>query len=476
MRVELRITSGSRDGQRELFEKSVVTIGRHPMNDFRFHPELDPDVSSRHAELRVVESRVTIHDLNSTNGTFVNGRRVAGERALADGDLIAFGAEGPKVEVHLVSSLAEPAATRFGKASPPGGQAPVGAGAAVPPRRDTTARIAEAVAAQTGKLRTMVIALGVVVVIGVGGTWWWGERATARAQAQIDALLRRNDSLSLTLARTMSSLKGQVAGLDAALAMSKSEGDRLRAQMRAELEKGGNADVETISAQLSAAEGRSRSLLSAASVNYRQIFAQNSPAMVFIAVDFGDGDFVSGSGFNVSPSGLVVTNRHVVQDAQGRAARRVMVAFDNTTAAWKPAHVIKVSPTDELAFIKIDEPGRYAVVLGIQRNAGVEVGAPAAIIGYPLGTGTAGMGGDINKLRPTATLGVATVSKVLEGTLQLDAYAAEGSSGSPIFDQNGLVIGVLYGGAKESGGRIVYAVPSARLAAQMPSEGAGVVR
>ena len=60
--------------------------------------------------------------------------------------------------------------------------------------------------------------------------------------------------------------------------------------------------------------------------------------------------------------------------------------------------------------------------------------------------------------------------------LQFDAFAAEGSSGSPIFDSRGFVIAVLYGGAAESGGRIIYAVPARKLADQMPSEAQGIIR
>ena len=54
--------------------------------------------------------------------------------------------------------------------------------------------------------------------------------------------------------------------------------------------------------------------------------------------------------------------------------------------------------------------------------------------------------------------------------------AAQGSSGSAVFDKRGFVIGVLFGGAAGSNGRIIYAVPSSRLVAQMPSEGAGIVK
>ena len=71
---------------------------------------------------------------------------------------------------------------------------------------------------------------------------------------------------------------------------------------------------------------------------------------------------------------------------------------------------------------------------------------------------------------------VGTASKVLGDTLQLDVYAAQGSSGSPVFNTQGMVVGVLFGSPTESNGRIIYAVPSSKLAAQMPGEGAGVVK
>jgi S1-C subfamily serine protease len=68
------------------------------------------------------------------------------------------------------------------------------------------------------------------------------------------------------------------------------------------------------------------------------------------------------------------------------------------------------------------------------------------------------------------------VSKLLADTLQFDAFAAPGSSGSAVFDARGFVVGVLFGGQTESNGRIVYAVPSDKLAAQMPAEGTAIVR
>mgnify|MGYP003704695903 CR=1 FL=1 len=83
-----------------------------------------------------------------------------------------------------------------------------------------------------------------------------------------------------------------------------------------------------------AAESRQRQIVSAAQLDYQAIAAKSSPAVVFIAVQLPSGKKVSGSGFNVLPSGLVVTNKHVVQDETGGAAVRIAVEFDKTKAAF----------------------------------------------------------------------------------------------------------------------------------------------
>lgn len=64
-----------------------LTVGRDPENDLVLD---DRRVSRRHAEIRLRLGRYTLYDLQSTNGTFVNGRRVA-EVALSDGDRVQIG-------------------------------------------------------------------------------------------------------------------------------------------------------------------------------------------------------------------------------------------------------------------------------------------------------------------------------------------------------------------------------------------------
>ena len=68
--------------------RAVVTIGRLPESTISLN---DTNVSRRHAEIRPVGSGYAAVDLNSTNGTKVNGLRIDGERMLNDGDIVSVG-------------------------------------------------------------------------------------------------------------------------------------------------------------------------------------------------------------------------------------------------------------------------------------------------------------------------------------------------------------------------------------------------
>jgi hypothetical protein len=75
------------DDQRTVIDGPVVQIGRAPGCDIVLD---DRNVSRRHAEIRRRGPVVVLVDLDSTNGTIVNGRRVR-EHPLADGDRITLG-------------------------------------------------------------------------------------------------------------------------------------------------------------------------------------------------------------------------------------------------------------------------------------------------------------------------------------------------------------------------------------------------
>lgn len=73
---------------RELPVEDGMTIGRTDGDVLL----ADPQVSRRHAIVRVVDSRPVLEDLGSTNGTYVNEERIEGRRDLEVGDMIRFGA------------------------------------------------------------------------------------------------------------------------------------------------------------------------------------------------------------------------------------------------------------------------------------------------------------------------------------------------------------------------------------------------
>jgi S1-C subfamily serine protease len=512
--IELRVLSGARAGQHERFGKSVIAIGRHPLSDLRFDLEADRDVSSRHAEIRVVTGRVLLRDSGSTNGTFVNGRRLEGEWELREGDVVSFGELGPRVEFRLAGhdAAAVPLSalgSRLSAGASGGDGAPEASSRSVAestrppaagtrpraesrsaaertrpplagtrpsaessirttkPRPTTGERIAVAVREHTRALRRTLYALALLVVAGIGGAWWMGQREASAREAQLDELLRRNASLAMAYEQELQRVSGTVSGLDSALARARDETQELRAQLergrRGQPEAG---DVRLLSDRLVRAETRHRNLLSAATFDASAVAEENGRAVAMLAVEMPDGKAYSGTAFGVTRGGLLVTNRHLVEDHQSRPVRRLSVIYADTRQ-WLPARVVRSSETDDLAFVQVEVEGDYPAVKGIAEGAPA-VGQPVALIGYPLGTATAGMTGDVSRITARATLGVGTVSKRLADVTQIDAFAGEGSSGSPVFDASGRVVGVVYGGATESGGRIVYAVPASRLAAQIP--------
>ena len=104
--MPLALVSPSGDRRFVLPEGSTLVLGRDTTSDL---PILDPGVSRRHAEVRVVGARVAIADLSSRNGTWLNGKRVHLAEA-AVGDLISFG----PVELGVV----EEAAPRVSETAP----------------------------------------------------------------------------------------------------------------------------------------------------------------------------------------------------------------------------------------------------------------------------------------------------------------------------------------------------------------------
>ncbi|MGH1342007.1 MAG: sigma 54-interacting transcriptional regulator [Nannocystales bacterium] len=95
-RVMLRVTDGPDKGSQLTVARSRITIGRSAVNDLALS---DTSVSGTHAELIIGEDGVHVHDLDSTNGTFIGSVRVR-EAWIEPGSMLKVG----KTEVELLSA------------------------------------------------------------------------------------------------------------------------------------------------------------------------------------------------------------------------------------------------------------------------------------------------------------------------------------------------------------------------------------
>jgi len=92
--VQLVHIQGPLKGEIQEFSEPVISVGRHPSSHVQFPKDMTL-ISRKHAEIVREGNRQKLVD-HSTNGTFVNGKKVQ-ERYLKDGDVVTFAEGGPKV-------------------------------------------------------------------------------------------------------------------------------------------------------------------------------------------------------------------------------------------------------------------------------------------------------------------------------------------------------------------------------------------
>jgi S1-C subfamily serine protease len=156
-----------------------------------------------------------------------------------------------------------------------------------------------------------------------------------------------------------------------------------------------------------------------------------------------------GTGFILDKEGHILTNFHVVRDAQ-----KVEVTLSNRKK-YK-ADVIGRDPAHDLAVVKITAAGLTPAVLGDSRS--LLVGQKVFAIGNPFGLNGTMTRGIISSIRPVETPNGPSI----DDAIQTDAAINPGNSGGPLLNSRAEVIGInsmiVTGGSEQSSG-VGFAIP-----------------
>lgn len=170
------------------------------------------------------------------------------------------------------------------------------------------------------------------------------------------------------------------------------------------------------------------------------LYQRTNPAVVYIQTLANEETLVplaSGSGFVMDTDGHIVTNSHVVEDADV-----VQVTFSDGTVA--EAQILGQDSYADLAVIEVEVPSELLVPLELGDSSSLRVGQRVIAIGNPFGlegTMTVGIVSALGRSLPSRVLADGGSFSNPE-IIQTDAAINPGNSGGPLLDIWGRVIGV----------------------------------
>ncbi len=199
------------------------------------------------------------------------------------------------------------------------------------------------------------------------------------------------------------------------------------------------SNVEALPRTTATDAQRDAALSTDESINVR-IYRQASAAVANILTKATEYDFFmdpvpvegAGSGFVIDPRGYILTNFHVVQEAQ--SIEVVLGDQSKYVAKFNGAY-----QRNDVALIKIDPKGKKLVALPLGDSSALQVGQKVLAIGNPFGFQSTLTTGIVSALGRTVQTSQTTF---IDEAIQTDAAINRGNSGGPLINSHGEVIGV----------------------------------
>ena len=415
--------SGSKRGKTESFTDSKIGIGTDSSSNLRFNLLTDKNTSPLHAEINLKECDYILKDLGSSKGTFVNNRLI-NEVVIHDGDLVEFGDNGPRVrfrtkieEGDVCKPFREMLADSMDLAREPHKG-----------RKLITATsflknlLTEAFTQSSFRFKLVTLLIFFLTTVGTGTLFYTIYSSLTETTKRVELLefesaigekIIKDFSKGICLIQCSFSLVDEVSG------------EPLKAW------------------------------------NSGRLLTNN----------------LTGTGFIISNSGKVLTNRHIVEPGWNQTANfiptepglkpriEVLRAFFPNVKEPVLLKLEKISEVADVALLSFEPEGMDISVLELDLSGMDAIeGEPVVLLGYPAGMNALfaktdpDIAKEISKLpfleaaqelsnhhliKPISTQG--HISDVLNERIIYDALTTVGGSGGPLFNNKGKVIAINYG-------------------------------
>lgn len=414
--------SGSHRGKTEVFSSERITIGTDASNDIKFNTNEDPNTSNFHAEINLKECDYLLSDKGSSKGTLVNHRLVR-EIALKDGDLIEFGAGGPKVRFRVKmdeGDVCKPWSEIL--------EDSLGIALTSQKGRFTTAtgffkHLLWEVYTQTSHHIKLRIFIALIAFSAIVVTYFYIQNIKLTTTVEKVRILELERSIAENIIRKYTNGVCLIQGV------------------------------------------------------FSYYDEETGEPLFMMGQKRGMNEY-TGTGFLVSPDGFIITNRHIAEPwwefeafPDAKLDPRIKPKFDIFRAFFPgikepfPLTVEAVSTEVDVAVLRIDTRGKKIPVHELDTTGkGAVVGEPILLLGYPAGIKAifAKMDPELARqfinmpfiplveelsnfgfIKPLSTQG--HLSDIMYNRIVYDAQTTVGGSGGPIFNKKGQVIGINYG-------------------------------